>query len=194
MILVDLDGTLVPYANEHNHVYRCECGNEFKPCNLDLGLPVSCSSCGGTSFKRDESSLDECRLFLGELFIRTPPPYPGTPEIMRRISKRHPITYITTREEIFFHQTRGWLITNSFPYTSLPQLLMREVNNRDRPYDLKDQFIRNLRSPRVHSIIDDDLSLISLAKRWGIQFVWAPTCWQEKTYYGDLLRHICSDE
>jgi hypothetical protein len=54
MILVDLDGTLVPYANEHNHVYRCECGNEFKPCNLDLELPVSCSSCGGTSFKRDK--------------------------------------------------------------------------------------------------------------------------------------------
>jgi len=190
--LIDIDGTLVPYVNNSMHFYQCVCGRKFNDSSLDKLLPIACPSCGGTSFKRDEPSIEECRLFITDLLSRSLSPYPGSPGIVNQLSLKHEIIYITTREYAFFEETKTWLLNYGFPFGASTQLIMREDNNREHPYQIKENIFKNLYKDKPEIIIiDDDLSLISLAKKFGFQFVWAPICWEEGTYYGDLLQKIC---
>ena len=192
MILVDIDGTLLPHAdNKFRHLYHCECGYGFMATSLDKGLPVFCSSCGGSTFKRNELSLAECRSIVKEVLSRNIPPYPGAAECLRRLAQKHSIIYITGRDKIFFQETESWLFSNGFPCLPPHKLIMRESDNDEVPCLLKTSFIESLdRKDGLLAIIDDDLSLIAVAKRERAQFIWAPTCWEKNTYYGNLLEHL----
>jgi len=195
IVLIDIDGTLVPYVNNSRHFYQCACGHKFNDSSLDKNLPIACPSCEGTSLKRDEPSIEECRVFITTLLNNSLSPYPKSAGIVNQLSLKHEIIYITTREYAFFEETKTWLLNHGFPFKAQTQLIMREDNNRDHPYQIKENFFRNLNKDKPEIIlIDDDLSLTSLAKKFGFQFVWAPICWEEGTYYGDLLQRICGQK
>lgn|GEM_PF-4018768 len=190
--MIDIDGTLVPYVNNYRHFYQCPCGRRFEGSSLDKTQPIACPSCGEMSFKRDEPSIEECRSFINHLLSKPLPPYPGSSLIVNQVSLKHAITYITTREYTFFEGTKSWLLNHGFPFKASTQLIMREDNNRDHPYHIKEKILKTFyRDKQEIIIIDDDLSLISLTKKLGQQFIWAPICWEEGTYYGNLLRRIC---
>jgi len=195
IVLIDIDGTLVPYVNNTRHFYQCVCGRKFNDSNLDKTLSIGCPSCGGTSFKRDEPSIEECRVFITSLLNNSLSPYHRSAGIVNQLSLKHEIIYITTREYAFFEETKTWLLNHGFPFKVSTQLIMREDNNRDLPYQIKENIFKNLYKDKEEIIIiDDDLSLTSLAKKFGFQFVWAPTCWEEGTYSGDLLQRICGQK
>lgn len=192
IVLIDIDGTLVPYVNNSRHFYQCACGRKFNDSSLDKNLPIACPSCEGTTFKRDEPSIEECRVFITNLLNNSISPYPGSVDIVNQLSLKHEIIYITTRENTFFEETKTWLLNHGFPFKASTQLIMRADNNRDLPYQIKENIFRNLNKDKPEIIIiDDDLSLTSLAEKFGFKFVWAPICWEEGTYYGDLLQRIC---
>ena len=68
---------------------------------------------------------------------------------------------------------------------------MRESDDAEAPYRLKARLIGGLNGGgKIRAIIDDDLSLISTAKAIGVQFIWAPICWDKSSYYGKLLRSL----
>ena len=192
IILIDIDGTLVPYVNHYRHLYQCACGWRFNDSRLDKTQQIACPSCGGISFKRDEPSIEECRLFITNLLSKSLSPYPGSDRIVRQLSLKHGIIYITTREYAFFEETKAWLLNHRFPFRPSTQLIMREDNNGDHAYQIKEKSLTVLyRDNKEIIIIDDDLSLVSLTKKLGLHFIWAPVCWEEGTYYGDLLQRIC---
>ena len=166
MILVDIDGTLLPYAdNKFEHQYLCECGHEFMATNLQKGLPVSCSSCGGITFKRNEPSLAECRSVVKEILIRNIPPYPGAVEGLKSLAQEHLIFYITGRDKSFFRETETWLCSNGLPCLPPHKLFMRESDDQEAPYRLKANLIEGLnKGERPIAIIDDDLSLRAAAE------------------------------
>jgi DNA-directed RNA polymerase subunit RPC12/RpoP len=191
IILIDIDGTLVPYVNHYRHFYQCACGRNFNDSSLDKNLPIACPSCGGISFKRDEPSIEECRLFITDLLSNSLSPYPGSVGIVNQLSLKHEIIYFTTREYAFFEETKTWLFNHGFPFKASTQLIMREDNNRDHPYQIKEKILTAIyRDKKEMIIIDDDLSLASLTKKLGLHFIRAPICWEEGTYYGDLLQRI----
>ena len=192
VILVDIDGTLLPYADQNfRHSYRCECGNELNTSTLDRALSVSCPCCGGTPLKRNEPSLDECLSIVREIIKRNVPPYQGASERLRRLAGKHAIFYLTARDERFFKATEDWLISHHFPYSSPDRLFMRDPHNADFPYRLKARLVEGLgRRFKPVAIIDDDLSLIALAISIGVPFIWAPVCWERKSYYGKLLDQL----
>jgi hypothetical protein len=193
VILVDIDGTLLPYADtKFEHQYHCECGHEFLVTSLDQSLPVSCSICGGTTFNRNEPSLAECRTIVGEILRKNVLPYPGAVERLKRLAAGQSIFYITGRDKRFFVETENWLRSNGFPYFPPHRLFMREPENEDTPYKMKGRFIENLgKRAGLLAVIDDDLSLITPAERVRAPFIWAPSCWKKNTYYGTLLEHLC---
>jgi DNA-directed RNA polymerase subunit RPC12/RpoP len=191
-ILVDIDGTLLPYADQKfRHSYRCECGHEFNASSLDRTLPVSCPYCTGTSLKRNEPSLGECLSIVREIIERDVPPYQGASECLRKLAGKYAIFYMTARDKSFYKKTEAWLISNQFPYLSPHQLLMRESDNAEVPHRLKARLIEGL-SGRMKpaTIIDDDLSLIMVARSMGVPFTWAPACWDKNSYYGKLLERL----
>jgi hypothetical protein len=193
IVLIDIDGTLVPYINHYQHVYQCACGWRFNDLSLDRTHPVACPSCGGISFNRDEPSIEECRIFITNLLSKPLSPYPGSAGFVNQLSLNHEIRYITTREKVFFEETKDWLLNHGFPFRPSTQLIMREDNNRDHPCQIKEKILTILyRDKEEIIIIDDDLSLASLSTQLGLQFIQAPICWEEGTYYGDLLQRICS--
>jgi hypothetical protein len=120
-------------------------------------------------------------------------PYPGSAVIVNQLSLKHEIIYITTREYTFFEGTKNWLLNHGFPFKASTQLIMREDNNRDHPYQIKEKKFKILyRNKKEIIIIDNDLSLVSLTKKLGLQFIRAPICWGGGgTYYDDLLRRVC---
>jgi len=190
-ILVDIDGTLLPYADKKfRHSYQCECGHELNMSTLDRALPVSCPACAGTSLVRNEPSLGKCLSIVREIINRNVPPYQGASECLRKLAG-NAIFYMTARDETFFKGTEAWLISNEFPYLSPHQLLMRESDNADFPYRLKARLVEGLnRGVKPVAIIDDDLSLIAVAKSIGVPFIWAPICWERNSYYGKLLNRL----
>jgi hypothetical protein len=190
-ILVDIDGTLLPYIDDKfRHSYRCECGHELNTASLDRALPVFCPWCAGTSLVRNEPSLGECLSIVREIIKRNVPPYQGAAECLRKLAG-NAIFYMTARDETFFKGTEVWLISNEFPYLSPHQLLMRESDNADFPYRLKARLIEGLnRRVKPVAIIDDDLSLIAVAKSIGVPFIWAPACWERNSYYGKILDRL----
>ncbi len=192
MTLVDIDGTLLPYADKKfEHQYLCECGHEFLTTSIQKALPAFCSSCGGSTFKRNEPSLAECRSIVKEILSRNIPPHPGAVECVKRLAPKHPIFYVTGRDKSFFRETESWLLSNGFPYFSPHGLFMRESDDGEAPYRLKANLIEELnKGERPIAIIDDDLSLIAVAKGRGVKFIWAPICWETDSYYGKILKRL----
>jgi hypothetical protein len=192
-ILVDIDGTLLPYADKKfRHSYQCECGHELNTSGLDRALPVSCPACAGTSLERNEPSLGKCLSIVREIINRNVPPHRGAPECLRRLAEKYTIFYMTARHETFFKETEAWLISHHFPYSSPDRLFMRDSDNADFPYRLKARLVEGLnRRVKPVAIIDDDLSLIAVAKSIGVPFIWAPVCWERgNSYYGKLLDQL----
>ena len=192
VILVDIDGTLLPYADQKfRHSYQCERGHEFHTPTLDRALPVSCPCCSSTSLKRNEPSLGDCLSIVREIIKRNVSPYQGAAECLRRLAGKHAIFYMTARDETFFRETEAWLISKEFPYLSPYQLLMRESDNREVPHRLKARLVEGLSSGlKPVAIIDDDLSLMMVAKSMGTVYIWAPACWEKNSYYGKLLARL----
>jgi len=195
VILTDIDGTLLPYFDQKfRHSYRCECGHVLNTPTLDRALPVSCPCCGGTSLNRNEPSLGDCLSIVSEIIKRNVSPYQRAAECLRRLAGKHAIFYMTARDETFFRETQTWLIRNNFPYRSHRQLMMRKSGDAQLPNRLKASFIKGLdRRLKPVAIIDDDLSLIALAKSMEVSFIWAPLCWETDSYYGKLIDQLISD-
>ena len=193
VILVDIDGTLLPYADQKfMHAYHCECGHELNMPGLNRALPVSCPYCAGVSLKRNEPSLGECLSIVREIIKRNVPPHRGASECLRKLAGKHAIFYMTARDESFFKETEAWLISHHFPYSSPDRLFMRESDNTEFPHRLKARLVEGLnRRVKPVAIIDDDLSLIAVAKSIGVPFIWAPVCWERgNSYYGKLLDQL----
>ena len=192
IIIVDIDGTLLPYVNEKfRHCYRCKCGHEFVPACLSKVYPVSCPRCGGTSFKRNEPSLHECLSIVRKIIRKNVSSYQGARICLRRLSKRYLIFYVTGRDRIFFKETEAWLISKHFPYSSPHKLFMRKSNDGEGPCRLKARLIESFnRGRNIKAIIDDDLSIMPIAEASAVQFIWAPVCWEKNSYYGKLLRSL----
>ena len=189
MILVDIDGTLLPYAdNKFRHLYQCKCGHELTTTRLGKAHAVSCPCCGGSSFKRNEPSLHECLSIVRKILSRNVSPYQGAQTCLRRLAKKYPILYVTGRDQLFFKETEAWIISNHFPYSSRHKLFMRDSDDAEGPCRLKARLIECLNEERkIRAIIDDDLSLMTIAQGKGVQFIWAPICWDKSSYYGKLL-------
>ncbi len=192
MILVDIDGTLLPYVDKKfRHLYRCECGNKFTTACLSKAYPVSCPHCGGTSFKRNEPSLAECLSIVRKILKADPSPYQRTQACLKGLAAKYPIFYVTGRDRIFFKETLAWLISNRFPYSSPHKLFMRESGDAEGPCSLKARLMEGLGAGgKIRAIIDDDLSLMTVAEDKRVHFIWAPSCWDKNSYYGKLLRSL----
>ncbi|MEW5692839.1 MAG: HAD family acid phosphatase [Candidatus Hydrogenedentota bacterium] len=119
--------------------------------------------------------------------IEKDPPIKYSKEILFKLSLRHPLVFLSSRQEKLRDVTIKWLNKNGF--SKWVKLYMRSNGDKRTRLHYKSDIFKKIieHSRESINLFDDQEELEDECKRFGIYFFKAPECWNELIKYISLL-------